>query len=224
MKMKRITLLPLVLLAGCFTLSQSEYPALGMSEVKVGTKIQLEGFLAEVLEYAPMYAAGALPPDRHIPPGMPPPDDVYVAYAYMPTLRSTDAFLRRATSNLEKAGCVLRASPAEYTVSGTFYGPYEGKWTALKRAGVFLGSICSARFAQQSYTAELKIYDASSGKMVFNRTYSQNYYASGWSPLPLLGIMDFDKVQDGYIKNWCLAALTDRITSDTADFLAQAKK
>ena len=75
-----------------------------------------------------------------------------------------------------------------------------------------------------SYTAEVKVYETASGKLMFNRTYKQDYYASGWSPLPIFGIMDFEKVQDSYMQSWCLAALTDRITADVSAWLAGKKE
>ena len=225
-------LLPLALLAGCFTLSQSEYPAVSMTEVASGAKIHVEGFQSTVIDYTPVYSTSTYVSTHPVWRG--PYRRPYYGGAYMgsyttetyvPTVRNTDVFLQRAMGNFEKAGCILRAQPARYTVAGMFSGPFAGDMAALKSAGVFIGSIMSARFEMLTYSSEVKVYDTSSGKLVFNRSYTQDYYASGWSPLPLFGIMDFDKVQGEYMKSWCLAALTDRMTADVTAWLAgQAKK
>ena len=227
MKMKKITLLPLALLAGCFTLSQSEYPKVAMTAVPDGMKLQIEGFQASVIDYTPMYSTSTyvVDPAWHGPYRRRGPYlGTYTTETYIPTVRNTDVFLQRAMSNFEKAGCILRAQPAKYTVSGSFAGPFLKDMADLKSAGVFVFSLLSARFETLTYSAEVKVYDVSSGKLVFNRSYTQDYYASGWSPIPLFGIMDFEKVQGEYMKSWCLTALTDRISADVTAWLSGQEK
>ena len=227
MKMSKIALLPLAFLAGCFTLSQSEYPQVAMTTVTDGVKLQVEGFKASVIDYTPMYSTSTyvVDPAWHGPYRRPGPYvGTYTTETYVPTVRNTDVFLQRAMSNLEKAGCILRAQPAKYTVAGSFAGPFSKDMSDMKSAGVFVFSLLSARFEMLTYSAEAKVYDTSSGKLVFNRSYTQDYYASGWSPVPLFGIMDFEKVQGEYMKSWCLAALTDRISADVTAWLATQEK
>ena len=227
MKMNKITLLPLAFLAGCFTLSQSEYPQVAMTTVTNGIKLQVEGFQASVIDYTPMYSTSTyvVDPAWHGPYRRPGPYvGAYTTETYVPTVRNTDVFLQRAKSNLEKAGCILRAQPAKYTGAGSFAGPFSKDMSDFKSVGVFLFSLLSARFEMLTYSAEVKVYDVSSGKLVFNRSYTQDYYASGWSPIPLFGIMDFEKVQGEYIKSWCLTALTDRISADVTAWLTTQGK
>ena len=49
-------LLPLLAVAGCFTLSQSEYPKVEMTAVAGGVKLQFEGFQSTVIDYTPIYS------------------------------------------------------------------------------------------------------------------------------------------------------------------------
>ena len=218
------------LAAGCFTLSQSEYPKTELTSVAGDVKLQVEGFQASVIDYTPVYSTStyvASDPIWYGPYRRPryggPYIGTYTTETYVPTMRSTDVFLQRAMSNLEKAGCILRASPAKYTVVGTFGGPVAGEMAGLKSASVFLLSLFSARFEMLTYTAEVKVYDTASGRLVFSSSYAQDYYASGWSPIPLFGIMDFEKVQGEFMRSWCLTALTDRITADVTAFLAKQR-
>ena len=229
-KIGLMLLLPLAV-AGCFTLSQSEYPKVEMTAVTGGVKLLMEGFQASVIDYTPIYSTStyvAADPYWHGPYRRPRRGGMYwgsyTTETYVPTMRNTDVFLQRAISNLEKAGCVLRATPATYTVVGSFAGPFTDEMASLKSLGVFLGSVLSARFEMLSYTAEVKVYETASGKLVFSRTYTQDYYASGWSPIPIFGIMDFEKVDSAYMKSWCLTALTDRITADVSAWLAGKKE
>ena len=229
-KCRWMALAPLALAAGCFTLSQSEYPKTELTSVAGGVKLQVEGFQATVIDYTPVYSTSTYVASDPIwcgPYRRPryggPYIGTYTTETYVPSVRSTDVFLQRAMSNLEKSGCILRAAPARYTVVGTFGGPVAGEWASLNSAAVFIGSLLSARFEMLTYSAEVKVYDTASGRLVFDRSYSQDYYASGWSPIPLFGIMDFEKVHGGYMRSWCLTALTDRITADVTAFLSKPK-
>ena len=172
-KIGLMLLLPLAV-AGCFTLSQSEYPTVEMTAVAGGVKLQLEGFQSTVIDYTPVYSTSTYvaadpywhgPYRRHRRGGM--YWGTYTTETYVPTVRNTDAFLQRAMSNLEKAGCVLRATPATYTVVCSFAGPSSDEMASLKSLGVFLGSVLSARFEMLSYTAEVKVYETASGKLIY---------------------------------------------------------
>lgn len=210
-------------LTGCFTISETDFPAVQMSGTQANIKVQLEGFLATVVDYTPIYttdsylvSGGGWGRRRH-----------YGSYyttrtstTYVPNVHNTDVFLQRAQSNFESAGFILRAAPADYTVSATFAGPAahtDSGWH-------FLETLASATLlfrAGSVSTANLKIYDNRTGKCIFTQSYVQEYDAHGWSPLPLFGMMSYDKIMSSYQRNWCLDALTDRITADATAFLAK---
>lgn len=220
----------LLLAAGCFTISQSEFPSVALTQVNA-PKVQVEGFQSSVIDYTPIFSTSTYMVDgpgwyggpHRRRPWHGPYMGSYTTATYMPTLRNTDVFLQRAMTDLEKSGCILRAQPAKYTVSGSFNGPVYAETAGLKSLGVFLGSILSARFEMVTYLCDVKVYEVASGKLVFSQSYAQDYFASGWSPIPIFGIMEFEKVEGDYMRTWCLSALVDRAMADVTRFLSEQK-
>lgn len=232
--MRKLTLvLAPLLLAGCFTISETEYPAVQSSLVEKDVKLQLQGFTAKVLTYTTSYSyttsmvmMPAPPPRRHGRSGhhydhytMEPV--VSRTETLIPTMETTDVYLRRAQDILEKAGCNIRATPADYTVSLEFGGPFEPDGSVLKTACVQLGSLLFATWNSVSYTAAVRIHDVKTGKLVFSQDYSQNYTVSGWSPLWVLGMAEFNKDTYNHMQAWCESALIDRSMCDVTSFFAQ---
>ena len=70
------------------------------------------------------------------------------------------------------------------------------------------------------WSARLKITDAASGKVLFMNRYEQEYTATVFGLVPIFSPLSADVVQGGYIKNWCLSALTDRAVADATAFLS----
>lgn len=220
----------LAVCAGCFTISQSEFPSVSLTQVNA-PKVQVEGFQSTVVDYTPIFSTSTYMVDgpgwygrsHRRRPWHGSYVGSYTTATYMPTLRNTDVFLQRAMTDLEKSGCILRAQPAKYIVSGSFNGPIYSEMAPLKSLGVFVGSILSARFEMVSYLCDVKVYEVASGKLVYSQNYTQDYYASGWSPIPFFGIMEFEKVEGDYMRTWCLSALVDRAMSDVTLFFSQQK-
>lgn len=207
------------LAGGCFTLSEKEFPQIEQTRTESGMVVSLEGFDAEFVNYMPVWTTESgfvSGTGRRGGGGM------YTSNAttYIPRINRTTTFIERARSNFERSGFVLRSAPAQYTVKVVFGGPEEIPSQDLKSGSVFVLSIFSASFERVRYSAELSIYDNSTGRMVHGETLSQEYYASGWSPIPVVGILDFEKNDSRYMKSWCFAALTDRATAAATAYLA----
>ncbi len=209
-----------LLAGGCFTLSEKEFPQIEQTRTESGMVVALEGFEAEFVNYMPIWTteSGFVSGTGRRGAG----GGMYTANAttYIPRINRTTAFIERARSNFERAGFVLRAAPAQYTVKVVFAGPDEIPSHDLKSGAVFGLSIFSASFERVRYRAELSIYENATGRMVHGETLEQEYYASGWSPIPIFGILDFEKTDSRYMKSWCFAALTDRATAAATAYLA----
>ena len=139
----------------------------------------------------------------------------------IPNVQTTDAYLKRVQSRLEEAGCILRAAPPVYTVSGEFSGPFNPPGANWRRAGIDLGTALFAMYDTASYTLSVKVYETATGKPVFAQNYEQTYSATGFSPLWLFGLMAYDNITSQFQQGWCLSALTDRAMADVSAFLGQ---
>ena len=218
-----------LLLAGCFTLHQSEPVSVDMVHASPGRdiKLALSGFAATVTEYVPVYGSETVyVTGRHGHYGRRRGwwGGHYVtstSETLLPQVRQSEVFLERARSRFEENGFLLRASPADYTVDVTFAGPFVTSGERTAQAAWMLLSALSADYAVQTWTAKLRIYDNRTGRLVFHREASQKYQFVAWSPLFFLGLAGCTENTYNYMQSWCLTALTDRMVADAGAFLVQ---
>ena len=223
-----------VALSGCFTVYETESPEVVISRVPGDKKVAVEGFLTTVVTYIPIYTTETGFVDRgpyyrgpygrrhrHYGPGPGPMFATTTTETLIPQVNTTDAYVKRAQSRLEEAGCILRASPAKYVVSGEFGGPFDPDGANWRRLGIDLGTALFALYDTASYTLSVKVYDQETGKPLFAQNYEQTYSATGFSPLWLLGLMAYDNITSSYQHSWCLAVLTDRAMADVSAFMSQ---
>ena len=218
-------------LAGCFTVYETECPEVVISKVEGDKKVAVEGFLTTVVTYASVYTTETGFVDRgpyyrygrhhrrYYAPS--PMFTTTTTETLIPQVSTTDAYMKRAQSRLEEAGCILRASPAKYVVSGEFAGPFNPQGANWRRAAIDLGTALFAMYDTASYTLSVKVYDQDTGKPIFAQNYEQTYSATGFSPLWILGMMAYDNITSGFQHSWCLSVLTDRAMADVSAFLSQ---
>lgn len=229
--MKRLILLmPVLMLAGCFTISQTEMPVTQMTRVPEGrdVKVALSGFAALLTEYIPVYGYETVYVDRgwhgrrgrrggwyggHF--------ETATTETLIPQTRANEAFRLRAQSILEENGFLLRAAPSDYTVDVTFTGPFVSSSETAAEWAWMLCSILTTEYSVQTWTAKLKVYDNKTGRVIFHEDYSQKYEDLVFSPLFFIGLSGYTENTYNYMQNWCLTALTDRAMASATAFLAQ---
>ena len=119
----------MVALAGCFTVSETEYPVLPMTKIGSGENVNVavSGFDATLTEYETVYGESLV----YVPgfygrhyyrPGYYQNVNTSVT---MPVEKPTDMFKVKATERLEESGFNLKSSPADidYIVEVRFSGP-----------------------------------------------------------------------------------------------------
>lgn len=231
--MKKIgVLLPLILLAGCFTLHRSQIQPVQMTRAPEGRdiKVAVSGFAATLTQYVPIRSYGT----AYVNDG-----PYFYRHGHhrgwyggghyqtvatetlVPQTAPNEAFLRRAQSHLEENGFLLRAPSTEYTVDVTFGGPFvTSEERSVQYAWMFL-SVLSAEYSVQTWTAKLKVYDNKTGRVVFNKDYSQRFEDVVWSPLFFVGLAGYDENTFNFMQSWCLTALTDLALADATAFMAR---
>lgn len=218
-------------LAGCLTVSQSEYPAVELTPAPAESPaVAISGFEATVTTLQPIYGYATVWGSNpgyyrhgHYYRGWDYPQTVSTT-TYVPQTQLTTAYAEKAQDGLEKAGFVVSATNAACCVNVRFAGPHV---TDGDRTAEFFTMVLTAFTLDrttESWTAQLKITDQASGRVIFTQDYTQDYVASAWGLVPIFGPLSSDVVQSGYIKNWCLSALTERATADATAFLAGAFK
>ena len=227
--MKKIApLLSLLALAGCWTFNETPYPATALTaatEACAARAVMLVGFEAYLTEYEAVHGFRTVYVPGchgryHCEPGH---YEMVPATEYIPQLRSTDMFLRRAQDQIEKAGFVLSAGQAARTVDVHFEGPFTTTGDDLTRLGwsVFTAFFCD--YGTSRWTARLRIRDTKTGKLLFHHDYDQTYETKVFGLIPLIGASSSPAITRSQMQSWCLAALTDRAVADATAFLASEK-
>ena len=221
--------LTMLAFAGCFTIYESDYPAVEMSSVgDADVKVQLAGFEASVTTYEVMYGYETAyryhyPAYRRHYYGYWAPSTV-MTETYVPQTRATSAFIDRATEILELNGFNTKTDKPQYRVEVKFMGPFvTGGDRAAEAAWVIL-SLLTADYGVNEWTAKLKIYDVATGKLLMHYDYSERYKALVWGPIPLFSPAGSDKTTANSMQSWCLMALTDRAMADATAFLSSQAK
>lgn len=215
-------------LGGCFTLSQSEYPAVETAKPGAVSAVRLSGFEATVTEFVPIYGYATVwntSPGYchrgHCHRGWSYPETVSTT-TYVPDTRITTAYVEKAQEAFETAGWTVGTTNAPVIVDVSFSGPGATDADAVNEFFIMLFTAFTVDHERDVWSARLKITDAASGKVLFARRYEQEYTATVFGLVPIFSPLSADVVQGGYIKNWCLSALTDRAVADAAAFLSGA--
>ena len=214
-------------LCGCWTVRQTPWPESAAKALQGGRelRVQLAGFDATVTSYLPVH--GYTTVSGWSDPWYGGRRRRYGGYysttvsttEFIPHVAKTSAYLNRATDAFEKCGCILQTTNPQYRVEVRFEGPYGEDGDGWAKFGWMLCTIFTADFDAQNWTAKLKIYDAPSGRLVFERSLSQRYEAVVWGPIPIFSPGCSDQTSGGFMQNWCLTALTDQAVAEAMECL-----
>lgn len=212
-------------LAGCFTVSETEYPQVAVSKLPAGKdiRVQLAGFDASVTTYAAVFGYETVMV-RH--PGYGWRHGYYYpatvsTTSYVPQVSATKAFIDRATDLLEKGGFVLQTTDPQYRVEVRFDGPYSDNAAIGKAVAWGVLTLLTADYTERSWSARLKIYDVKTGKVIFSNEYEQPYEVLVWGPIPIFSPAGSSKNDSNVMQSWALTALTDRAIADVSSFLCR---
>ena len=221
-----------LLLAGCFTVRQTEMPVSQMTRAPEGrdVKVALSGFSAILTEYIPVYGYETVYVD-HGWYGRRGPHrrggwygghyETATTETLIPRTRANEAYRLRAQATLEENGFLLRATPAEYTVDVTFEGPFVSSSETAAEWAWMLCSVLTTEYSVQTWSAKLKIYDSKTGRVLFHEDFRQKYEDLVFSPLFFVGLSGYAENTFTYMQNWCLTALTDRAMAAATAYMAR---
>lgn len=229
MKAKLISIVAIpIFLAGCFTISETEFPAAVQTSLESNKNlaVQLSGFEATVTTYIPVYGwetvHSSTPCRRHRHH-----THTYTTVAtetYIPQVENTAAYINRATDILEKCGFTLQSTSPQYRVDVVFSGPFVSNGESAASLAWTLFSCLTADYGVQTWSARMKIYDMSTGKVCLFKDYTQKYESYVWGPIPIFSPAGSGKSSYNFMQNWCLSALTDLAMADATAFLSARAK
>lgn len=220
-------ILPAIVLSGCWTFNQTEYPTVELSQAKGESEklvLRVDGFAAVVTEYemahgySTVYVPGWYGRYHYHPGGY----ETYSTVTAIPYVRETDAFRKRAQNRLEEAGFAVPpgGSAVDYVLEVNFDGPVT---PSADRTASVLWAVCTVFFCDyeaEEWSAHLSIRDNRTGRVAFARDYAQRFETHVFGLIPLFSIAACEETTPQHMQSWCLSALTDRIVADATAFLA----
>ncbi len=222
-----------VVLAGCFTCSETARPEVQMTAVPADKdiKVAISGFDAMITEYIPVYGYETYFVDRGYYRGR---NGHYrrggtsihtsTSTTLIPQTRADTAFVERAQSLIEESGFILRAPTPDYVVDVKFTGPFTTTGEASAAVAWFIFTITTTEYSTETWQAKLKIYDNKTGRVIFHNNYEQKFENYTFSPLLFIGLAGNERGGHNFMQSWCLTALTDRTIADATAFLATRGK
>lgn len=225
MRSSLIAVLSALLLAGCFTISETPIPSVtyhGSAEVASNITVSVRGFATTLTDYRTVEGYQTIFYDGG-PGWYGSGTAVAQTTLVVPVERASDAFLEQARNRLEGLGFNIMAPTPDYIVEAHFTGPTVTAGDTTASVLWFVCTLFTCDHGAQEWAAQLKIHDHRTGRLLLSRSYAQRYEATGFSPIPLLGISAYEHTSPNYMQCWCLSALTDRMMAETAEFLTQGK-
>lgn len=226
--LKQLWAVPLVLATGCWTVMDTEFPSAQAVAIPAGRdlRVQVAGFDATVTTYETAYSYSTVfgVTDYWGYWGRPRPrigTTTYATTEIVPHTQPTAYYRDRATDTLERAGCILRSSDPQYRVEVRFGGPFSESGDGWATFGWMVLSVFTAEYAAQDWSAQLRIHDLKSGKLIFSHDYRQRDRAVVWGPIPIFSPGCSERTDFSVMKGNCLTALTDLAVADALSFLSQ---
>ena len=212
----------LLAVSGCWTLSETDYPEVAINRLPAGKTVLVscDNFGGGPFKYVPVAGHEVMATNV---------DDRLDGPCQKEDLRSTNGMglLALATSRLqsrveaglERKGYTIKHLNPKYAIALTFEGLSPRDYTVLKQLGLGLCTLFTMEKEVVSWKARLRIRDQQSRKIVFEREYEQEYEVSVWGPIPVASPACHPKITENAANCWALTALADRATADAAAFL-----
>lgn len=215
-------------LSGCWTISETEYPAVSVTQAPVGksVSVKLANFRTGVYDYKMVEGHETME-------GQAKPEDVkkdfqqaYVdsSMSWMLQSSASGALVSRTMTELRRQGYVIDPKNAKYMIEIAFSGPVLPEHDVLRQWGYYLCTIFTAENTKVTWSAELHVRNAETDESLFEKSYTQEYEIMTWGPLPLLSPCFSLKTSVTHANSWALTALTDAAVADASAFLAKREK
>lgn len=217
-----------VLLSGCWTVSETEYPAVTTTAAPSGKSVivKLANFRTGVYDYKMVEGHETMQ-------GAADKDEVeknfqqaYVdsKMSWMLQKSASGSLSSRAMVELRRQGFIVDPDRAKYMIEVAFTGPELPDCDVLRMCGYYLCTLFTAENAKVTWSAKLNVRDAKTDKSLFEKDYTQEYAITTWGPLPLLSPCFSLKTSGVYVNSWALTALTDAVIADATAFIAKREK
>ena len=219
-----------LLLSGCWTVSETEYPAVSVTQAPAGApvKVKLDNYRTGVYNYVPVEGHESMDLDsgktssEEAKRQQADTGDSTAAWGLQNT--ASGRLVSRSIAELERKGYKIDRTHPDYVISVKFTGPEYYDYDTLRQVGYMICTIFTAEKSEVTWRAHLTVFNADKSKSLYEKDFEQNYQATVWGPIPIASPACNVKVTEHASSSWALTALSDQVLADATAFLAGQKK
>ena len=218
-------------LSGCWSFREAAHPEIEVPALPSGkdVRVLLAGFDATVTTYDAAYGYGSATTfgapyyagrrGRYYGGGF--GTTTYHTTEFIPRTETTSVYRNRAADAFERAGCILQTKDPQYRVEVRFEGPFSESGDGWATAGWIICTLFTADYGAADWSAKLKIHDMKTGKMIYEKDFTERDEAVVWGPIPIFSPASGSRNSASTMKDICLTALTDRAVAEAVSFLSK---
>jgi len=212
-----------LLLTGCWTLSETEYPAVNVPEGK-GVRVKLSNFRTGVYDYVPVEGHESMATNTV--------DELLVGQAratqtdmsWMMQFSAAGRLVSRSVAELKRKGYVIDIKKPQYVIEVKFAGPTMPDYDVMRQLGYAVCTLFTAENMIVTWTAQLKVRDGATNKVLYTKDFEQTYDVVVWGPIPVASPACCGKISYDGSNSWALTALNDLALADATTFIAGRTK
>jgi len=209
----------LFLLAGCWTISETEYPTVAVKEGN-GVRVKLSNFRTGLTRYRAVEGHESMSGTEA--------DDVQLAQdpeAHTETsgalkVAPSNRLVVRTVAELKRKGFVMDTKKPQYVIELAYKGPVWPENDVWHQAWFGFCTLFTAEDVSVTWSAQLKVRDGATNKLLYKKDFDQTYDVTAWGPIPVGSPAFCGKASSVGANSWALTALTDQAVADAAAFIA----
>ena len=217
-----------VVLSGCWTVSETEFPAVSTTAAPSGKSVivKFANFRTGVYEYKAVEGHETMQGAADINDVKKEFQQNYVdsSMSWMLQNSASGSLVSRAMTELARQGYTVDPKKAKYQIEIAFKGPELPEHDVLRQCGYYLCTLFTAENTKVTWSAEMQVRNAATDELYLKKDYTQEYEIMTWGPLPLLSPCFSLKTSVTHANSWALTALTDIAIADATAFIANKEK
>jgi len=206
-------------LAGCWTVSETEYPTVSVAEGK-GVRVKLANFRSGIYNYVPVEGHESMTTNAM--------DELLVNQTRVTDTETSwrmqhaasGRLVSRMVAELKRRGYVIDMKKPQYVIDVQFSGPVFPGYDVLRQVCYGICTLFTAENMSVTWSATLKVRDGATDKVVYRKDFEQTYDVTVWGPVPVASPACCAKTSHAGANSWALTALADCALADATAFIA----
>jgi len=218
--MKVTSLLPVLslLIVGCWTVSETEYPTVAVTPSQ-GVRVKLTNFRTGDYNYLPVEGHESMSGTEIDPLLIGPDRETQTETSWRMQHAASGRRTSRMVAELKRKGYVIDMRKPQYVIDVKFSEPTWPDNDVLRQLGYCICTLFTAENMIVTWTARLTIRDGVTNKVLYRKDFEQTYDITVWGPIPVGSPACCEKSSHTGVNSWTLTALSDRAIAEATAFI-----